>query len=50
MVFAIVQLSPGIQSLQGYDAAACMIALAQSESQHSEQRHLGRAIELLDQC
>ena len=40
------ELNSGIQTL-GCDAAACMIALAQTEH-HNTQRHLGRAIELLD--
>jgi CHAT domain-containing protein/tetratricopeptide (TPR) repeat protein len=41
------ELSSGIQTL-GCNAAACMIALAQAEH-HNRQRHLGRALELLDQ-
>jgi CHAT domain-containing protein len=43
------ELNSDIQTL-GCNAAACMIALAQAE-QHRDirQRHLGRAIELLDQ-
>ena len=40
------ELNSSIQTL-GCDAAACMIALAQTEH-HNMQRHLGRAIELLD--
>jgi hypothetical protein len=40
-------LNSDIQSL-GCNAAACMIALAQADSQ-DKQRYLGRAIELLDQ-
>jgi tetratricopeptide (TPR) repeat protein len=41
------ELNSGIQTL-GCNAAACMIALAEAEH-HNRQRHLGRAIELLDQ-
>ena len=41
------ELNSGIQML-GCNAATCMIALAQAEP-HNRQRHLGRAIELLDQ-
>ena len=41
------ELNSGIQTL-GCNAAACMIALAQADH-HNRQRHLGRAIELLDQ-
>ena len=41
------ELNSDIQSL-GCNAAACMIDLAQAED-HNRQRHLGRAIELLDQ-
>ena len=43
------ELSSDIQSLGG-NAAACMIALAEAATEHHDrQRHLGRAIELLDQ-
>jgi tetratricopeptide (TPR) repeat protein len=41
------ELNSSIQML-GCNAAACMISLAQAEH-HNRQRHLGRAIELLDQ-
>ena len=41
------ELNSGVQTL-GYNAAACMIALAQADH-HNSQRYLGRAIELLDQ-
>ena len=47
---AIAQLKELNSSIQmlGCNAAACMIALAQAED-YNRQRHLGRAIELLDQ-
>ena len=48
-VAQLKELSSDIQML-GCNAAACMIALAQAASErHDTQRHLGRAIELLDQ-
>ena len=47
VIAQLKKLNSDIQML-GCNAAACMIALAQTEN-HNRQHHLGRAIELLDQ-